>query len=110
MSDSNEGSGWVVEPPANGVVVSIDVPDEAAISPELRDALERLVRVIGEQQTEVAEGAEGDEPAEAAGFQVFKPRCKEQMKCDPYTVRPCYARTIHECVIVACPSYTKPIT
>lgn len=107
MNDSDTGSGWVVEPPADGVRLSLDVPDDAALSPQLREALETLVRVIGEEK---AQAGEPDDTAEASGFQVFKPRCKEQMKCDPYTVRPCVARTIHECIIVACPTHTTPLT
>lgn len=102
MSESGQGSGWVVEPPATGAFMSLDVADDAELTPELRQALDMLVQAISEP------GQGEEEEAEAEAFQVFKPRCKGQMKCDPYTVRPCVARTIHECVIVDCPSYVKP--
>jgi hypothetical protein len=100
MSDSGQGSGWVVEPPRpDAAFVSLDFADDADITPALRQALERLVRAMG---------GEPSEPAETEGFQVFRPRCTEQTKCDPLTARPCVARCIVECVIVSCTTYVKP--
>lgn len=107
-----ESSGWVVEPPANGLRVSIEFSEDAEITPDLRGALERLVRVIEDETAQGAEGADGPETAqspemaEAAGFQVFRPRpkcpakCPSNMVCQPEQRRPCADKYVVDCTIV----------
>jgi hypothetical protein len=100
MSDERSAggsSGWVVEPPAEGLRVIVECTEAADVTPELRQALERLVRVI---QDETAE----PEEAEAAGFQVFRPRptcpqaCPKNMVCSPQEIRDCFYYS--DCTIV----------
>lgn len=102
MDDTSSSSGWVVQPPANGLRVSIEFSEDAEITPELRRALERLVRVIEDETAETEEA----ETAEAAGFQVFRPRpkcpnkCPSNMVCQPENRRPCADKYIVDCTIV----------
>lgn len=97
MTDAGNGSGWLVEPPRpDAAYVSLDFGDDADITPELRQALERLVRAMSDES----------EQAETEGFQVFKPRCTDKLKCDPFTQRPCVARCIVECTITTCTTYS----
>lgn len=79
-------SGWVVEP--DGIRVVVEAAEDAELTPELRQALDRLVRVI---EGEISE----DEP-ETEGFQVFRPRpkcpqaCPNNYVCEPKTVSDCF--------------------
>jgi len=108
-SDTGEGSGWVVKPSETAVRVSLEFAHDAPISPGLRDALENLVRVIEDQPRSEDDQADRPSEDETEGFQVFRPRCPtrcpSQTRCDPLTSTPCFALTITDCTIQACPGY-----
>ncbi len=92
MSESSEGSEWVVAPGPDTALISIDVSEAAELTPEVRMAVETLARAL-------EEAPRAGEPDEVEGF----------MKCPTYTVctvtsYPCIARTIVDCVVKTCPS------
>lgn len=94
---AGEASGWMVQPPVNGLRISLDFSEDAPMTPDLRSALERLVRVIEDETAEVAE---------TEGFQVFRPRpkcpakCPSNMTCSPEERRPCADKYIVDCTII----------
>ena len=95
----SEQSGWVVEPPAEGIRVVVECAEDAEVTPELRQALERLVRVI--------ENATAQDEAETEGFQVFRPRpkcpnaCPSNTVCSPQEIRDCFS--YQDCRIILQP-------
>ncbi len=95
-SDSGEGAGWVVEPPpVDGVIIHLDA-DTSELTPELREALEALARTL-EESNQLQEGEE---------VEGFARRCPKRTSCSPLTNTPCYAKTVSDCRIVACPRAT----
>jgi hypothetical protein len=87
MSDQDErpeGSGWVLEPQGRAGLY-IAVGNEAVLRPEVREALDELMRVL-EQQDEVAGFAAGG-PDPCGIFYT----CTRDVDCRPLTRVPCYA-------------------
>ncbi len=92
---TDEGSGWVVEPPsADTSRISINVSDTNQLTPEVRDALDALVRAMEAARS-------GDDAQEEV--EGFRARCPRRTTCDPQSWIPCEAKTIIDCVIKPCP-------
>ena len=90
MTDADAGSGWVVEPPGpDAALIRVDFAEASELTPELRQALDTLVRTL-EASGEIDE------------VQAFA-ACKK-LACD-VVYAPCAARTIVECTVTGCPRY-----
>ena len=94
-SDADEGSGWVVEPPSpEGATISVDFSEDSELTPDLREALERLVRALQPPERDV-------EPFWSVPFP--EPTCPTQISCSPLTSKPCLKRSIISCTVSPCP-------
>ena len=87
MSDQSDDSGWVVEP---GVEIQIAVGPDAELTPEIREALDGLVRAL-ETEPEV-EGFRA-----TCGAQCKPPgfgTCNPKGTCTPQVWMPCFKKDI----------------
>jgi hypothetical protein len=95
MNDQGD-SGWVVEPAApDAALISVDISNADELTPELRAAVEGLVRALEELPA-------GVEQAEVEAFR----KCGKQTQCAPRTESPCLDKYIIDCRIIACPTWT----
>jgi hypothetical protein len=100
MSSAEGGSGWVVPP---GVEINVAVGEDAELTPELRQALDDLVRALEAPATAEVEGFKGcSTQCKAPGFQVCNPRtCPGQGTCAPNIIMPCANKGI--CSVIGAP-------
>ncbi len=97
MTDENDGSAWVIEPPGDDAAqISIDVTN-ADLTPETRAAVEALVRALERYPSSEQQDVEG---FRAAGFS-----CPKETACSPLSIRNCFAKSIIDCRVVPCPTY-----
>lgn len=101
MAEGESGSGWVVEPGA--FEINVAVGEEAELTPELRAALDELVRALEAPMTAEVTGFKGcSAQCKPPGFQVCNPRtCPGQGTCAPNILMPCASKGI--CSVVGMP-------
>jgi hypothetical protein len=95
MSESSDESSWVVAPP--GLEIQIAVGPDAHLTPEIRGALDGLLRAL-ENDTEV----EGFKAPPSCPTQCVSPgygACNPQGVCAPKMWMPCAAKSM--CSIIS---------
>lgn len=89
MSDD---SGWVVEP-ASEVQIEIAVGEDAELTPEVREALDSLLRVLeSEQGEQEVEAYRRRCPSQCAAPAYAT--CNPKGSCAPQVTMPCFKRDI----------------
>ncbi len=99
MSDADEVSGWVVEPPSSdAAMIAVDFSQEGGLTPEVLDALEALATAV--------QDATAAPSTDVSGFAYGMPSiCSDNNVCAPESSAPCVRRLIITCTIKPCPTF-----
>jgi hypothetical protein len=98
--EGQEDLRWLLEPPAPGAIkLYIAVGEGTELTPEARDAIETLTRMLEEQDTQ---GFAAGPRLTAAGSCSIN--CLILARCNPEYQTPCAMKDV--CNIIPCPDYT----